>query len=98
MFRKLRKHVCEAEQTAHGAHTTIDPWASVLHKCPGCWLLQNLMTTLVAQGKHLKQLHLLTGRPQAGSQLPSYNPPAWLRVRCISCTAFLALSCLAQSA
>jgi hypothetical protein len=52
-----------------------------MHLLRCCLLLQNLLTTLVGQGKHLKQLHLLTGQPQAGSQLPVYNPPAWLQVR-----------------
>ncbi|WIA15982.1 hypothetical protein OEZ85_012722 [Tetradesmus obliquus] len=41
--------------------------------------VSNLLTSLVPC-KHLKQLQLLMGRPQAGSQLPRYNPPVWMQL------------------
>ncbi|KAF6266026.1 hypothetical protein COO60DRAFT_639825 [Scenedesmus sp. NREL 46B-D3] len=42
--------------------------------------VSNLLTTLAVRGKHLKQLQLLMGRPQAGSQLGPYNPPVWMQL------------------
>jgi hypothetical protein len=55
-------------------------------------LLQNLLSRL-ASCKQLKQLQLLSGRQQPGSQLPRYSPPVWMQVGPTSTAALLSAVC-----